>query len=185
MVISVDPDCKLLLYADDSTILFSHRDPDQIASKLSKVLESCSEWLVDSKLSLHLGKTECILFGSKRKLKKIKEFKVKCNDHVIEHTTSVKYLGLNIDNLLSGDLIVKNILSKVNARLNFMYRHSSSLSSRTRKKLMFSPDLVSLCLFVFVLVCRSNQRPKEKVTNCTKKNYQIHQLPGTPNKDNR
>ena len=61
MVISVDPDCKLLLYADDSTILFSHRDPDQIASKLSKVLKSCSEWLVDNKLSLHLGKTECIL----------------------------------------------------------------------------------------------------------------------------
>ena len=135
MVISVDPDCKLLLYADDSTILFSHRDPDQIASKLSKVLESCSEWLVDNKLSLHLGKTECILFGSKRKFKKIKEFKAKCNDHVIEHTTSVKYLGLNIDNLLSGDLIAKNILSKVNARLKFMYRHSSSLSSRTRKNL--------------------------------------------------
>ena len=62
---------------------------------------------------------------------------------MIEHTTSVKYLGLNIDNLLSGDLIVKNILSKVNARLKFMYRHSSSLSSRTRKN-MFSPDLVSL-----------------------------------------
>ena len=32
MVISIDPDCKLLLYADDSTILFSHKDPDQIAN---------------------------------------------------------------------------------------------------------------------------------------------------------
>ena len=62
MVISIDPDCKLLLYADDSTILFAHKDPDQIANKLGKVLESCSEWLVDNKLSLHLGKTECILF---------------------------------------------------------------------------------------------------------------------------
>ena len=34
MVISIDPDCKVLLYADDSTILFSHRDPDQIANNL-------------------------------------------------------------------------------------------------------------------------------------------------------
>ena len=76
MVVSIDPDCKLLLYADDSTILFSHRDPDQIANKLGKVLESCSELLVDNKLSLHLGKTECILFGSKRKLKKVKDFTV-------------------------------------------------------------------------------------------------------------
>ena len=72
MVISIDPDCKLLLYADDSTTLFSHSDSDQIANKLGKVLESCSDWLVDYKLSLHLGKTECILFGPKRKLKKVK-----------------------------------------------------------------------------------------------------------------
>ena len=57
MVISIDPDCKLLLYADDSTILFSHSDPNQNAYKLGKVLESCSDWLVDNKLSLHLGKT--------------------------------------------------------------------------------------------------------------------------------
>ena len=73
MVISIDPDCKLLLYADDSTIMFSHKDPDQRAHKLGKVLESCSDWLVDNKLSLHLGKTECILFGSKGKLKRVKE----------------------------------------------------------------------------------------------------------------
>ena len=104
MVISIDPDCKLLLYADDSTILFSHKDPDQIAHKVGKVLESCSDWLVDNKLSLHLGKTECILFGSKRKLKRVKDFKVTCNGHSIEHTTSVKYLGLNIDNLGGEEL---------------------------------------------------------------------------------
>ena len=68
MIISIDPDCKLLLYADDSTILFSHKDAAVISRKLGKVLESCSAWLVDNKLSSHLGKTESILFGSKRKL---------------------------------------------------------------------------------------------------------------------
>ena len=102
MVISIDPDSPLLLYADDSTILFSHKYPDQIAHKLGKVVESCSYWLVDNKLSLHLGKTECILFGSKRKLKRVKDFKVTCNGHTIEHTTYAKYLSLNIENLLSG-----------------------------------------------------------------------------------
>ena len=50
MATSIDADCKLLLYADDSTVLFSHTDPDQIAIKLGKVLESCSEWLIDNKL---------------------------------------------------------------------------------------------------------------------------------------
>ena len=57
MSISINSDCTLLLYADDSTILFSHRDPQVISKKLGKELESCSNWLVDNKLSLHLGKT--------------------------------------------------------------------------------------------------------------------------------
>ena len=102
----IDPDCKLLLYADESTILFSNKDPDQIANKLGKVLESCSEWLVDNTLSVHRGKTECILFGSKRKLRKVKDFHIVCNDHTIDSTTSVKYLSLNIDNILSGEIFV-------------------------------------------------------------------------------
>ena len=88
MVISIDPGCKLLLYADDSTIMFSHKDPDQIAHKLGKVLESCSDWLVDNKLSLHLGKTECILFGSKRKLKTLKTSKL----HVMVTQLNIQHL---------------------------------------------------------------------------------------------
>ena len=83
MSISINLDCKLLLYPDDSTILFSHKNPNVIAEKLGKELESCSKWLVDNKLSLHLGKMDCILFGPKQKLKKHKYFNIKCNGHVI------------------------------------------------------------------------------------------------------
>ena len=55
--------CKLLLYADASAILFSHREVNVISDRLGKELKSCSNWLIDNKLSLHLGKSECILFG--------------------------------------------------------------------------------------------------------------------------
>ena len=135
MSISIQSDCKLLLYADDSTIIFSHKDPDVISQKLGKELESCSHWLVDNKLSLHLGKTECIIFGPKRKLKKVKEFKIKCNDHVINSQTKIKYLGIDIDQNLSGEITVNSIIKKVNSRLKFMYRKASCLSTETRKTL--------------------------------------------------
>ena len=59
MVTSIDADCKLILYADDSAILFAHKDVNLISQKLRTVMDSCLEWLVDNKLSLHLGKTEC------------------------------------------------------------------------------------------------------------------------------
>ena len=82
MQISIDSDCKLILYADDSAILYAHKDPSHIAAKLGKQLESCSNWLVDNKLSLHLGKTECVLFGPPWKLKNVENFKVICYDTI-------------------------------------------------------------------------------------------------------
>ena len=60
---------ELLLYADDSAILVTGKYRLQIEQELSKELQSVSEWLVDNKLSLHLGKTESILFGSKIRFK--------------------------------------------------------------------------------------------------------------------
>ena len=63
--------CKLSLYADDSALLFLHSDAAIIAEWLSQELSMCKRWLVDNKLSLHIGKTESLLFGSKRKLRKV------------------------------------------------------------------------------------------------------------------
>lgn len=60
---------KILLYADDNGILEAGKHISEIESILSSDLELISEWLVDNKLSLHLGKTESILFGSKPKLR--------------------------------------------------------------------------------------------------------------------
>lgn len=51
-----------------------------IAQKLSSVLKKCSLWLVDNRLSLHLGKTESILFGPP-KLKNFTDFKILCDGH--------------------------------------------------------------------------------------------------------
>ena len=62
MYTSVSVDCKLILSVDDSAILFAHKDPEVISQKVSKVMESCSDWLIDNKLSLHLGKAKCWVF---------------------------------------------------------------------------------------------------------------------------
>ena len=53
--------------------MVSHRDVKVIQERLGLELEAVNDWLIDNKLSLHLGKTESILFGSKRKLAKHSE----------------------------------------------------------------------------------------------------------------
>ena len=141
---SISVKCKLLLYADDSALIVSGSNPQLIADTLSKELESCKQWLMDNKLSLHLGKTESILFGSKRKLKKVESFDVKCGNESIKHVNSVKYLGVQIDNDLSGNSIVKDIVTKVNLRLRFLYRYKDLLNYGSRKTLC---SALIQCLF--------------------------------------
>ena len=125
--------CKLLLYADDSALIISGKDPKVIAEKLTKELESCQQWLMDNKLSLHLGKTEAMIFGTKRKLKKVESFEVKCGNIKINNVNEVKYLGLQIDDNLSGEAAVNNVLKKSNSRLKFLYRYSNMLKFPARK----------------------------------------------------
>ena len=135
MSISIDKDCKLILYADDSAIFYAHKDPGIIEQKLSRNLGNCFTWLVDNRLSLHLGKTETILFGPPRKLKQVVNFTVVCNGQEIKGSDSVKYLGVCIDKFLSCENIVLSIIHKVNARLRFLYRNACCLNMMTRKTL--------------------------------------------------
>ena len=62
------------LYADDSALVFSHSDPAVISERLGSELSLCRSWLIDNRLSLHMGKTECILFGTAHRLKRVGDF---------------------------------------------------------------------------------------------------------------
>ena len=66
---------------------------------------------------MHLEKTEAILFGSKRKLKRTNSFDVKCEEIKVKNVNSVKYLGLQIKNNLSGTSVIEDIIKKCNSRL--------------------------------------------------------------------
>ena len=126
---------KLNLYADDSGILVVGKSASEIELVLSSELETISEWLVCNKLSLHLGKTESILFGSKQRLSKQSPLNVSCNGQPIENKDSVKYLGATIDQNLSFESMALSVIQKVNARLKFLYRKRNFLSFNTRKLL--------------------------------------------------
>ncbi len=106
-----------------------------ISNTLTKNLQTCSEWLVDNKLSLHLGKAAAILCGSKRKLKNVQDFEVICNGVSIKSVSAVKYLGINIDSDMSGETTWKTIISKCNSRLKFVYRQAGCLPTATKKAL--------------------------------------------------
>ncbi len=102
---------------------------------LSENLESCNDWLIDNRLSLHLGKTEAMICGTKCKIKSKGGFEVKCKNTTINSTTEVKYLGVKIDETLSGKDIIDTILKKCNGRIKFLYRQARCFPTALKKTL--------------------------------------------------
>ena len=94
--------CHLSLYADDSTLVASGESARDLGVYLSDQLASCGRWMVDNRLSLHLGKTECILIGTRNGLRNAEDFRVVCDGDEVKRVEKVKYLGVLLDQHLNG-----------------------------------------------------------------------------------
>ena len=127
--------CKLSLYADDSALVYSGSSPEAVAHFLSAELDTCQKWLIDNRLSLHLGKTECILFGTKRRMAADVNFEVKLGDAAVNRVTCVKYLGVFLDQHLDFSKHVDALIKKAASKLQFLYRNRRFLNAYTRKLL--------------------------------------------------
>ena len=62
--------CDLLLYADDSGLVFTDSNLNNIENKLNTNFNSLCDWFVEKKLSLHFWeeKTKSIVFGTRKRL---------------------------------------------------------------------------------------------------------------------
>jgi len=59
--------CDLFLYADDSCLVFQHKNVKEIEKVLTEEFKDLCEWFVNNKLSIHLVKTKPNLFSLHQK----------------------------------------------------------------------------------------------------------------------
>ena len=120
----------LLLYADDTCLIYTGKDINTIEEQLNTDFSSLCDWFVDNKLSVHFGeeKTKSILFGTKRQLKNQRDLDLRYGDLKIKQHSKVTYLGCILDNDLSGESMATKVLRLVNNRLKFLYRKQKFLT---------------------------------------------------------
>ena len=129
--------CELLLYADDSCLLFQHKDVSEIERILMTNFSNLCDWFVDNKLSIHFGddKTKSILFAPKSKAKNADSLNVTYHEVSIKQHREVKYLGCILDQCLSGEPMAMQVIGKINNRLKFLYRKNRFLTPDLRRLL--------------------------------------------------
>ena len=90
------------IYADDALIYVSDENLEVATKYLQNDIDSAIEWFSKNKLTLNVDKTVAMLVGSKHKLASVQgKPKWYISKHEIEVKSTVKYLGVLIDQHLS------------------------------------------------------------------------------------
>ena len=127
--------CKIVKYADDTVLFYSHKDIEQVESFLNKDFASLCDWLEHNELILKekKGKTEVMVFGTCQRLKKLGSPPVHIEHKflVINHTKSYKYLGITLNGTLNMTEHVRKTIKKATSRINLLRSMRHLLDSKT------------------------------------------------------
>ena len=130
-------DRELLLYADDTCLVFEQRNIKTIEEHLNRDFSTLVDWFVDNRLSVHFGedKTKSILFSPKHRSKSVRQIGISYKDVKIKQYSKVTYLGCVLDECLTGESMAMQVCTKVTSKLKFLYRKNRFLSKDLRRLL--------------------------------------------------
>ena len=104
---------KTYHFADDTHLLNISRSSKQIQKHINIDLKCLFKWLTANKISLNCSKTKLFIFHSNKSTETFK-FNIKINGNKITPTDNIKYLGVYLDDVLSGHKHCKVLASKLN-----------------------------------------------------------------------
>ena len=116
---------KLTMYADDTSLAYASNSIDDITESMNAELENLRKWLHGNKLTLNVAKTTSMVIGTNRKLHQrdsgdLIQAHFKISGEETEQKTSVKYLGVILDNEMKWKGHISLVSSKVSRAVGMM-----------------------------------------------------------------
>ena len=104
---------KIHLFADDTSIFFSHKNLKELESIVNNELSKVSDWLIANKLTLNVDKSNFLLISPSRK-NTTNKINLSINNEAIAQNDCIKCLGV----LLAKHLSWKNHIQHVKLKLS-------------------------------------------------------------------
>ena len=108
------------LFADDTTLTFTNDNFNTLIQTCNIELEKFNKWSIANKLSINTEKTYCMLFTN-RHIPNILP-PIYLNNQIIEYQSSLRYLGLILDNKLKFDVHINTISKKISKSIGIFYK---------------------------------------------------------------
>jgi hypothetical protein len=162
------------IYADDTAFYYAGYDVNDVTFVLQNELQSVYQWLCANKLSLHIGKTNCMLICSRQRRHWLTDSKLNLNleNCKIEQVEDLKYLGITIDSCLRYDEYMKVLIGKLNRSLGVLRRASKYVGQVTRATLYNTLVLphIDFCSTVWGCgITKGDVKKLQRVQNCAMK----------------
>ena len=110
---------KFTLFADDTTILYSHTNIDTQFHFVNKELNEVSNWFKANKLSVNATKTNYMIFGTP-KMTSIKTSGIVLDSTLLERVKFTKFLGVLIDECLTWKNHIDCISKTISRNIGIM-----------------------------------------------------------------
>ena len=152
---NVSEKAKLVLFADDTTILFKGKDLHQLVGEASIEFDKMQRWFNENKLSLNLKKTKMMLFTNKKINTNVI---LKINDVPIEMVKTHNFLGVVLDQKLTWKSHIAHINTKIVKCISIMGKSRYFLNHKSLHTVYCSLVLpyITYCLEVWGNTYSSN-----------------------------
>ena len=128
---------KFHLFADDTSIFFSHNKLEELESIVNNELAKVSDWLIANKLTLNVDKSNFIIISSAKKTSPHKVALTINNSPLIEKD-SIKYLGVLIDKNLTWKQQIKQVNIKISKGIGILAKMRHYVPSTIIRNLYFA-----------------------------------------------
>ena len=124
-----------ILFADDTTLYYSHRNLSYAKWCIEEDLTSLIEWFCANKLTLNLDKTVAMLF---HRTKSTTQLKLHVGNYDIPQVTETKFLGVWLDHKLDWNKQIGAIETKIKQNKHLLQCAKNLLDLPTKRLVYFS-----------------------------------------------
>jgi len=110
---SINKNTKIVLFADDTSLIIPNPDPIKFTDDADKILQHIQEWFNANLISLNWEKTHFMHFTTKNN--SFSKFNIIYKNKKLTTVDSIKFLGLTLDNSLSWKKHIEAIVPKLSA----------------------------------------------------------------------
>lgn len=111
---------KTILFADDTCLVASGKNNTWLEKETNLKLKKINTWFLANKLTINYNKTNFMVINGNKSRRY--NFKLMMGENILKQVTSVKYLGVIMDEKMSWKNHIETIKTKLSRACNVVYK---------------------------------------------------------------